>query len=147
MLREYVSLEGCELATRGLLKMPQKTSPYYPMNLTPRIRFTFHYGNLSRRNLEPLQLSWGTHPQLNQGLPNLVRSFTTRSLRDTSNRLGYTMHARGTSSWKHNAPKSNKLLEFQSDVSPRRAQTYATNAIARPHKVVKSFTPKSNQSN
>ena len=27
LLREYVSLEGCELATRGLLKMPQRTHP------------------------------------------------------------------------------------------------------------------------
>ena len=53
---------------------------------------------------------WGTHPQLNRGLSNLPRSFTTRSLYDTTNRLGYTMHPRGTSSWEHNAPKSNKLL-------------------------------------
>ena len=77
----------------------------------PRVWFTFHYRNPSRRNPEPLQRSWGTHPQLNRGLPNLARSFTTRSLRDTTNRLGYTMHPRGTSSWEHNAPKSNKLLE------------------------------------
>ena len=27
LLREYVSLEGCELATRGLLKMPQRPHP------------------------------------------------------------------------------------------------------------------------
>ena len=27
LLREYVSLEGCELATRGLLNMPQRPHP------------------------------------------------------------------------------------------------------------------------
>ena len=27
LLREYVSLEGCDLATRGLLKMPQRPHP------------------------------------------------------------------------------------------------------------------------
>ena len=27
LLREYVSLEGCELATKGLLKMPQRPHP------------------------------------------------------------------------------------------------------------------------
>ena len=27
LLMEYVSLEGCELATRGLLKMPQRPHP------------------------------------------------------------------------------------------------------------------------
>ena len=27
LLREYVSLEGCELATRGQLKMPQRPHP------------------------------------------------------------------------------------------------------------------------
>ena len=27
LLRENVSLEGCELATRGLLKMPQRPHP------------------------------------------------------------------------------------------------------------------------
>ena len=27
--REYVSLEGCELATRGLLKMPQRPHPIF----------------------------------------------------------------------------------------------------------------------
>ena len=80
----------------------------------PRVWFTFHYRNPSRRNPEPLQRCWGTHPQLNRGLPNLTRSFTTRSLRDTTNHLGYTMQPRGTSSWEHNAPKSNKLLELQS---------------------------------
>ena len=108
--------------------MQQKASPYFPMNFTPRVRFTFHYRNHSRRNPEPLQRSWGTHPQLNRGLPNLARSFTTRSLRGTTNRLGYTMHPRGTSSWEHNAPKSNKLLEFQSHESSWRAQPDATNA-------------------
>ena len=38
------------------------------------------------------------------------------------------MHPRGTSSWEHNAPKSNKLLELQSHVSPWGTQTYAPNA-------------------
>ena len=85
----------------------------------PRVRFTFNYRNPSRRNPEPLQQSWGTRPQLNRGLPNFARSFTTRSLRDTTNRLGYTMHPRGTSSWEHNAPKSNKLLKLQSSTNPR----------------------------
>ena len=27
LLREYVSLEGCDLATKGLLKMPQRPHP------------------------------------------------------------------------------------------------------------------------
>ena len=36
----------------------------------PRVWFTLHYRNPSRRNPEPLQRSWGTHPQLNRGLPN-----------------------------------------------------------------------------
>ena len=27
LLREYVSLEGCELAIRGILKMPQRPHP------------------------------------------------------------------------------------------------------------------------
>ena len=45
-----------------------------------------------------------------------------------SNRLGYTMHPRGTSSWEHNAPKSNKLLNLQLHVSPWGEQPDATNA-------------------
>ena len=94
----------------------------------PRVWFTFHYQNPSRRNPEPLHRSWGTHPQLNWGLPNLARSFTTRMLRDTTNRLGYTMHPRGTNSWEHNAPKSNKLLNLQTHESSWREQTNATNA-------------------
>ena len=42
------------------------------------------------------------------------------------------MHPRGTNSWEHNAPKSNKLLELQSHKSLWRAQPDATNAMASP---------------
>ena len=38
------------------------------------------------------------------------------------------MHPRGASSWEPYAPKSNKLLELQSHVSPWATQTYAPNA-------------------
>ena len=55
-LGEYVSLEGCEFqtqdATNGLTLVSDESSP--------KARFTFHYRNPSRRNLEPLQQAWGT---------------------------------------------------------------------------------------
>ena len=38
------------------------------------------------------------------------------------------MQPRGTSSWEHNASKSNKLLELQSHISLRGTQIYAPNA-------------------
>ena len=38
------------------------------------------------------------------------------------------MHPRGTSTWEPYAPKSSKLLELQSHVSPWGTQTYAPNA-------------------
>ena len=101
------------------------------MNLTPRIRFTFHYRNPSRRNPEPLQRSWGTHPQLNRGLPNLARSFTTRSLRGTTNHLGYTMHPRGTSSWYTMHPRVINFSTFNFHESSWREQTNATNARSK----------------
>jgi hypothetical protein len=43
-------------------------------------------------------------------------------------------------------PKSNKLNELSHE-SPRRTQTDAIDAMARTHKVHKSFSPKSHQSN
>ena len=48
--------------------------------------------------------------------------------RSTHNRLGCTMHPRGTSSWEPYTPKSNKLLELKSHVSPWGTQTDETNA-------------------
>ena len=94
----------------------------------PRVWFTFHYRNPSKRNPEPLQQSLGHTPTTKLGAPKFSRSFTTRSLRDTSNRLGYTMHPRGTNSWEHNAPKSNKLFNLHFHESLWGEQTDATNA-------------------
>src|SRR5664279_4132562 len=53
-------------------------------------------------------------------------------------------YPRGTSS---REPKSNKRLNFYFHESPWRTQTDATDAMARPHEVVKSLTLKSHQSN
>ena len=64
-----------------------------------------------------------------QNVPKLHNSKSSRHL----NRLGYTMHPRGTSSWEHNAPKSNKLLKLQSHESSWRAQPDATNAKRQDH--------------
>ena len=140
-------MEGCELATKGLLKMPQKASPYFLMNFIPRVRFTFHYRNPSRRNPEPLQRSWGTHLQLNRGLPNLARSFTTRSLRDTTNRLGYTMHPRGKALGNTMHPRVTSFSNFNPTYHRGELKPMHQRQKARSHKVVKSFTPKSHQSN
>ena len=107
-------MEGCVLTTKGLLKMPQKSSPYSPMNLTPRVRFTFHYRNPSRR-IRSLYNDLGAHTHNpiggSQTMPELsqLEVFAT-----PPNRLGYTMHPKDTSSWEHNAPKSNKLTTFTS---------------------------------
>ena len=49
-------------------------------------------------------------------------------LRVTTNRLGYTIHPRGTNSQEHNAPKNNKLFKLHLHVSPWRTPTYAPNA-------------------
>ena len=113
----------------------------------PRVWFTFHYRNPSRRNPEPLHRSWGTHPQPNWGLLKLPRSVTTRTLRGTTNRLGYTMHPRGTSSWEHNASKSNKLLNVNPMNHHGEHNPMQLMQKARTHQVVKFFSPKSNQSN
>ena len=94
----------------------------------------------------PLHRSWGTYPQLNWGLPNRAEASQLEVFAAPPNRLGYTMHPKGTSSWEHNAPKSNKLLELQSHESSWRAQPDATNAVARTQ-VLKSFTLKFPQSN
>ena len=94
----------------------------------PRVWFTFHYRNPSRRIPEPFTTFLGHTPTTQLWAPKSCRSFTTRRLRGTSKRLGYTMHPRGTSSWEHNAPKSNKLFNDQLHVSPWREQPNTTNA-------------------
>ena len=90
--------------------------------------------------------TFGVHTHnLIGGSENLPEASQLEVFAGTSNHLGYTMHPRGTSSWEHNAPKSNKLLELQSHLSPWGAQIDATNAMARTQEVLKSFTLKSHQ--
>ena len=75
----------------------------------PKVWFTFHYRNPSRRIPEPfVHRSWGTHPQLNWGLPNLaeasqVEVFTApppsrvHNVPKRHKALGNPMHPRVTS--------------------------------------------------
>ena len=79
----------------------------------PRVWFTFHYRNPSRRNPEPLQRSWAHTHNLIGGSQHLPEASQLEVFVGTTNRLGYTMHPRGTSPREHNAPKSNKLLNLQ----------------------------------
>ena len=87
------------------------------------------------------------YPASYQSSEIATRSRKLPKLRDNNNRLGHSKYPRGTSSRALQVPKSNKLLNFNSIESSGRTQTDATYAMARTLEVLKSFTPKSHQSN
>ena len=150
---EFLLVKGVRLVGGGWARHKRptqdatKVSPYSPMDRTQGFGSPSTIGILQGGTRSLYNDLWGTHPQLNRGLPNLPRSFTTRKFRGTTNRLGYTMHPRGTSSREHNAPKSNKLLNFNPTNLHGEHNPMQQMQKARTHHVVKFFSPKSNQRN
>ena len=128
-LREYVSLERCELCQHAKLNATTG-SPSSPMNLATRVttkgqpQGSIHLPLwvLQRGGHRTFTTAWGTHPQLNWGLPSNNDRLGSNEPRVTSSQLFTSTNLRG----EH---KSMQLMQMA------RAQ------------VLKSFTLKFQQGN
>ena len=116
--------------------MEAQCSPNSPMAhrillvLSPMQDATIHYGTLEGGHRT--RTSLGQSPQLNWRLPSNCHQ-GHKPITQT-NRLGFK------------EPKGKRLITFHRTESSPRTQTDATDAMARTHQALKSFTPKFQQS-